>query len=240
MSVLLYGWPPMFGCQGPSPYPLKTEIQLQLLGVAYECRLANLEAVPKHKAPYVDDGGEIIEDSTFIRFHFETKLNKDLNAGLTPEQRAAAWGLERMLEDRLYHLIVAERWLESDNFERGPAMFFQNVPEQARAGVIKEVREGLRTALTVQGFMRHSREERMQLAARDIAAISAKLGDKPFMFGDTPTALDGAAFGMIEAANAPIFDTQLRELIERRPNLLPYLARMKERFFSKAQWPMAA
>lgn len=68
--TILYGFPPAFGCMSPSPFVMKTDIQLQMLGVSFERRIANLDAVAKHKAPYVDDGGEIVEDSTFIRWHF--------------------------------------------------------------------------------------------------------------------------------------------------------------------------
>lgn len=212
----------------------------QLLGVEYVCRMADLDAVGKHKAPYADDDGEIIEESTFIRWHFEKKMGRAVDAELSSEQRAAAWGLERMLEDRLSHVMVIERWLESDNFERGPSQFFAGVPEQAREAVTKEIRDGLRAAHQRVGLLRHSRAERMQLAERDIAAVSEQLGDKEFMFGANPTSLDGAAFGVIEAARAPIFDTPMIKFVERCENLDPYLTRMKARFFAKSKWGAAA
>jgi len=144
----LFGWGPMFGARGPSPFVLKTDIQLQMLGVSFDRRMADLETVKKHKAPYVEDDGEVIEDSTFIRAHFEKKLCRDLDAGLGETERGQAWALERLLEDRLNMIMIAERWLDDDNFFKGPAQFFARVPEAARAQVIDEVRTGLRaTAL---------------------------------------------------------------------------------------------
>src|SRR6187431_1840344 len=112
MTTTLFGWGPMFGARGPSPFVLKSDIQLQMLGVRFERAIADLDAVTKHKAPYVRDGEQIIEDSTFIRAHFERKVDRNLDAKLTREQCAAAWALERLLEDRLYFIMVHERWLE--------------------------------------------------------------------------------------------------------------------------------
>ena len=237
MSVTLYGWPPMFGAQSPSPLVIKAHIQLQMLGVEYLCAIAELENISKQKAPYVMDDGELIQDSTFIRWHFEKKLGKDLDASLSPEQRATAWGLERMLEDQLYHINLIERWLEDDNFERGPAHFFVGMPEDVRERVIEQVRADIRSSLIGHGILRHSREERMQLATRDIAMLAIHLGDKPYMFGDAPTALDGAGFGFVDTLMAPVFKTELVGIVGEHDNLVAYHARMKDRFFATSKWP---
>ncbi|MFO0608357.1 MAG: glutathione S-transferase family protein [Polyangiales bacterium] len=236
----LYGWGPMFGIRGPSPFVLKAEVQLQMLGVAYGRALADLDSVSKHKAPYVRlDDGRVLEDSTFIRFHFEEALGRDLDEGLSAEQRAAAWGLERMLEDRLSFIMVHERWLEGDNFRRGPALFFGRVPEAARAAVIEGVLADTRKRLHSQGIGRHTRDERMALAARDVGAVAAQLGGKPYLFGDRPTALDAAAFGVLSACAAPVFDTPLIGIVRGHENLNGYLARMEARYFRNGDWDAA-
>jgi len=237
MTTTLFGWGPMFGARGPSPFVLKSDIQLQMLGVRFERAIADLEAVSKHKAPYVRDGGQLIEDSTFIRAFFERKLDRHLDARLTRAQRAAAWALERMLEDRLYFIAVHERWLEDANFYKGPAHFFGAVPEAQRPAVIAEVRGGLRQMLVRQGLGRHSRAERMELAARDIAAVADTLGEQAFLFGAEPTAADAVAFGMLSSCATHYFDTPLTELVERHAGLVGYLRRMDERFFGNVTWP---
>jgi len=175
----LYGWGPMFDSPSPSPFVMKTDIQLQMLGVTFDRAIANLESVAKNKAPYVEDDGAIIEDSSFIRFHFERKLGKDLDEGLTQAQRGQAWAVERMLEDRLNLIMVHERWLDDANFNKGPRMFFMGVPEAARQQVCDGARNDLKAMMQGHGIGRHSREERMQLAGRDIAAVAAMLGDQP-------------------------------------------------------------
>lgn len=237
MTTTLFGWGPMFGLRGPSPFVLKTEIQLQMLGVPFERAIADLDEVPKRKAPYVRDGEQLIEDSTFIRAHFERKLDRHLDSRLTREQRASAWALERMLEDRLYFIAVHERWLEDANFYKGPAQFFGGVPEPQRAAVITQVRDELRQMLTRQGLGRHSRSERMELAARDIAAVADTLGEKNFLFGTEPSAADAVAFGMLSSCATRFFDSPLPDLIEHHAGLITYLERMETRFLRDVIWP---
>jgi glutathione S-transferase len=236
----LYGFGPAFGVPSPSPFVLKCDMQMQMLAVPFERAIADLESVPKHKAPYVEDEGRIIEDSTFIRFHFEQKQGLDLDDGLTLAERGAAWGLERMLEDRLAMIMVHERWLEDVNFERGPRQFFMRVPESAREAVCKDVRDQLRTMMVRHGVGRHSRTERMLLAARDISAVAAVLGEKAYLFGDKPSAVDAAAFGVLSSCAASLFDTPLTGLVREHANLLSYLDRMEVRYFANVSWPMAA
>lgn len=233
----LFGWGPMFGTQSPSPYVAKADIQMQMFDIPYDRATADLGSVPKQKAPYVQDDGVIVEDSTFIRWHFEKKLSVDLDEGLTSEQRATAWAVERMLEDRLAPIMTNERWLQGGNFERGPAMFFLGVPKAMRADVIADAVSGVETGHRLSGIGRHSREERMQLAAKDIAAVADLLGDKLFVMADYPTAVDAATYGVIAACTAPVFETPLRDMVASHANLVAYLARMEERFFAEERWP---
>lgn len=238
--TVLYGWGPMFGAPSPSPFVIKADMQLQMLGVRFTRAMADLEAVPKRKAPYVEDDGRIIEDSTFIRFYFEQKLGDDLDEGLTPAERGAAWGLERLLEDRLVLIMAHERWLVDANFDKGPRQFFAGVPEPARAALCKDVREQLQTMMVRHGIGRHSREERMLLAARDISAVAAVLGDKPYLFGDTPKAVDASAFGVLCSCATLFFDTPLSGLVREHANLAAYLERIEACYFGQSHWPAMA
>lgn len=238
MSVTLYGWGPAFDCPSPSPFVMKTHIQLQMLGVEFTCDWADLDSVPKHKAPYVRDDGVLIEDSNFIRWHFEKKLGKALDDGLSAEQKALSWAMERMAEGHLYMASMSERWLNEGNFNKGPIMFFMDIPEDVRGQVTKEVREGMRQGLIGQGFGRHSHDEQMALAARDIEAVARQLGDKDFLFGGWPTAIDaGVAPGIVEAATT-FFDSPLSALVHRHENLLGYCERITATFFTENKWPM--
>jgi len=242
MITTLYGFGPLFDLPSPSPYVMKTEIHLQMLGVEYDCAMADLDSVSKHKAPYVDDDGEVIQDSTFIRLHFENKLGKKLDQGLSASDKATGHAFERMAEDHLTKALVTARWLDDDNFNKGPAIFFMGVPEEARQKVIDETRGGIKTGLYSGGFGRHSEEEQMQLAGRDMDAVAAQLGDKPYLFGDQPSAADAAVSGVLASCATPFFNTPLVAMVNSYDNLPAYIDRIDKRFFADtaAKWPAPA
>lgn len=236
--ITLYGWGPMFDCPSPSPYVMKTEIQMQMLGLDFEHAIADLEAIPKHKAPYVYDGELLIQDSNFIRAYFENKLGKALDDGLTAEQKAASWALERMVEGHLNSTMAAERWMIDANFNKGPRLFFMDVPAEARDQVCAEVRAGMKATSEGTGFGRHSREEQLELAAWDIQAVANQLGEKDFLFGDWATAADAAVSAVLISCATDYFDTPLVNLVRKHANLVAYMDRIKSTFFAENKWPM--
>lgn len=237
MKTTLYGWGSMFDLPSPSPFVMKADIHLQMLGIPFERAIADLDSVDKHKAPYVRDDGVVVQDSAFIRRHFEKKLGVDLDRGLTPEQRGLSWALEKMLERHLQPIEACERWLIDENFERGPQQFFAGVPAAMRDAVIAQVRGDFAKTMHGSGFSRYSRQERMTLARADIAAAASLLGTKAHFFGDTPTAVDGAAFGVLAGCATRFFESELPDIVAEHPNLVAYLNRMRKRFFETDRWP---
>src|SRR5207245_8061493 len=75
---------------------------------------------------------ESIADSTFIRAHIEGKYNFDFDAPLNLQQRAQAWAFERMIEHHVYWALVGARWVDAENFAKGPTHFFDGAPEHLR------------------------------------------------------------------------------------------------------------
>lgn len=236
--ITLYGWGPMFDCPSPSPFVMKTEMQLQMLDVPFRRAFADLEAVPKHKAPYILDDGLLVEDSNFIRAHVEAKTGRSLLDGLDDRERAASWAIERMAEDHLVACIVTERWMKDANFNKGPALFFSDVSEAMRGEVIRQAREGVAATQFGRGFARHSETERMQLAAWDLEAIASQLGAQDYLFGDEPTAADASVSAVLISAATEFFDTPLSGLVRSHGNLVDYMERVKARYFARNLWPV--
>jgi glutathione S-transferase len=237
MTTTLFGWGRMFDAASPSPYVAKADIQLQMLGIEFERAIADLDSVTKHKAPYVLDDGVVIEDSAFIRIHFEQMTGRDLDAGLTPSERGVACALTGMLENRLAQIMACERWLIDVNFERGPSQFFADVPEAMRETVSTQVREEFRRSMHGAGFARFSRAELMQIASADIAAVAAILDDRPWLFGARPTAADAVAYGVLAGSATRFFESALPDLIAAHSNLTDYLARAEQAYFPVDRWP---
>jgi glutathione S-transferase len=81
-----------------------------------------------------------------------------------------------------------------------------------------------------QGTGRHTREEIYALGAADLAAVSAVLGDKAFLFGDKPTLADATAFAFLVSIIGPDFESPLKQSALGHANLVSYTERMGEIF----------
>ncbi|HEY4125519.1 MAG TPA: glutathione S-transferase family protein, partial [Rhizomicrobium sp.] len=199
--MIFYGFGPAFGLPDPSPFVIKSEVQLKMAGVPYRFQRGAPPDAPKGKIPYIQVGAHRLGDSTFIRAHIEREHVFDFDHGLSAEQRAQAWAIERMLEDHLYFAIVNERWMDDENFAKGPSHFFDGLPAEVRDAA----RERVRANLHGQGLGRHRVEEIEALGGKSLAALSTLLGEKTYLFGDTPCGADATAFAFTAAALTPFF-----------------------------------
>jgi glutathione S-transferase len=225
--LILYGFGSAFGLPDPSPFVMKSEVHLKMAGVPYRFERAAPNSAPKGKIPYIRVGAHRLGDSTFIRAHIEREHRFDFDKGLSVEQRAQAWAIERMLEDHLYFAILQVRWIDDENWEKGPSHFFDGTPE----GVAAAARERVRVKLDGHGLGRHREEEIMELGERSVAALSALLGDKPYLFGDEPSGADATAFAFAAGTLTPFFDSALRRRAEGHDNLIAYRDRMVQRYY---------
>ena len=161
--ITLYGFGPGFGLPEISPYVTKTEIQLTLAGLPFRKALAMPTDSPKGQLPFIDDDGEKVADSTFIRAHIEAKYDVDLDSGLNALERAQAWAIERMVENHFGYASLHARWLMPENFAKGPAHFVDGAPEAARPALRAEMLDRVTAAFRAQGFG-HMRDERVRTA----------------------------------------------------------------------------
>jgi glutathione S-transferase len=240
--ITLFVFGPYFGLPEASPYVLKTELQLRMAGLAYTKDFTGFPTAPKGKLPYIADDGEVIADSTFIRAHIERKYGFDFDAGLSASERAEAWAVERMLEDHLNWAMTYFRWMVPENFERGPAQFFQAVPEPARAGVIAETKATVKANHHAMGIGRHTPDEIATLGLRSLVSFSAMLGGRPYLMGAEPCGTDATASAMFMSMLAPVTQSPLRDRALELVNLAPYAMRVMQRFYPEHRWetPLAA
>jgi glutathione S-transferase len=230
--ITLYTFGPYFGLPDASPFVTKAIMLLKFAGLEYSEDRGGFGKAPKGKLPYINDGGVIVADSTFIRFHIEKKYGFDFDAGLTPEQKAAAWAIEKMCEEHLYFAMVATRWLDDANFATGPAQFFKTVPMPLRPLVQSLVRRKVKKTLNLQGFGRHTPAGRDALAIADIDALAALIGDKAFLMGEKPCGADATVFAFVASFLTPLFNTPIRTATGRHPNLTAYEDRITRLYFS--------
>jgi len=150
--ITLYTFGPAFGLPEPSPFVTKVEVLLKMAGLPYRTDTAGFRQAPKGKLPYIDDDGERVADSTFIRWHLENKYRIDFEKGLSPEQRAVAWAFEKMAEDNLYWALVDARWVDDANFAKVPGYEFSfwtrvGAPRNTPAEIVDKLNTEINAAL---------------------------------------------------------------------------------------------
>lgn len=229
--ITLYGAEPMWGLPDPSPFVVKAELLLKIAGVPYQRRWANFSKAPKGKIPYIEDDGQIIPDSTLIRFHLEKKYGADFSGNLPPFEAGAFWAAEKMCEDHLYWLMVMERWGNPVNFERGPRRFFDKAPALMRPLIIAMVKRQVKRNMHGHGVSRFTPEERQLFAEKAFAALAGLLEGRAFAGGAQPCGADATLFAFILSATCPYFESDLIAIAAKYPVLEAYCARMKTRFY---------
>lgn len=244
--IRLHGGGPAFGLPEVSPYTMKTEVQLQLAGLPYIHVRAQPADSPKGQLPFIIDsevpdggvpgGGVAVADSTFIRSYIEQKYGLDLDACLSPEQRAVAWAVERMAENQLGWAMTYFRYADDASFAAGPARWYDAAPEPQRSELRRALREKVMANLFAVGITRHSHDEVVLLGVRSLRSLSVLLGGKTYLFGERATGTDAIVFAQLANILSPYFDNTLRRRAEGFHNLVDYVERMMERFYPRFAW----
>ena len=229
--ITLYTFGRAFGLPDPSTFVTKAETLLKMSGLEYVRDTKGFTKAPKGKLPYINDDGAIVADSTFIRLHLENKYNIEFDAGLTEQQRAYAWALEKLCEDQIYWLIVYDRWMIEKNFDRGPRTFFDIVPAPIRPLIVWKIRRGIKQDLHSQGIGRHTDAERRILSEKALASVAHALGDKDFLMRSEPCGADASVWSFIAGALCPHFETALAEIGSKHANLVAYRDRGMARWY---------
>jgi glutathione S-transferase len=234
--IILYGLGPGFDLPEISPFVTKTEVQLKMAGLAYRKERALPPASPKGQLPFIVDGAETIADSTFIRAHIEGKTGFDFDAPLNLQQRAQAWAFERMIEHHIYSALVGARWIDPENFAKGPAHFFDGAPEHLQDKLREDAQFRIAENYLLSGLGRHAPDDDVDLAVRSLFALSVQLGDKSYLMSDTPCGTDATAFAVLAGILTRYFDSPLRQRTEQFGNLNAYVDRMMLQYYPEFAW----
>ena len=229
--ITLHTFGPQFQLPDPSPFVHKADVLLRISGLPYKTCIGDLRRAPKGKMPFIEEDGKLLGDSTLIRLHLEQKYGVDFDKHLTPQQKGAAWAIEKMLEDHLYWAIVNERWMDDENFDRGPRHFFNAAPAPLRGLIAGMVRRKVRKNLHAHGLGRHTNAEITALAARAIEATANVMGENTYLMGAEKCGADATVYAFIGGALTPYFKSELRSVVQKYPNLVAYCDRMQREFY---------
>lgn len=237
--ITLHASGPVFDLPDASPFVIKTLVHLKMSGQPFQCdtRPSGFFKAPKGKIPYIQDDGQVVCDSSFIRWHLEDKYKLDFDAGLTSEQRATGWAVEKMLEDNLYWIGAYWRWMDGPSRRTAADAMFAFAPTLLRKPLEWLFLRRIRGYLQAQGTGRHSEAEMMRLARRTLESVAALLGDKPYLMGERPTSVDGILYAMVAIALCAAFESPFKQAAQGHANLVAYEARMRARFFAEKGAP---
>lgn len=232
--IRLFQLPPAYGLPNASPFCLKLETFLRMAGQAYQnVYIFNPGKAPKGKLPYIEDEGRAVADSGLILGYLKEHRNLDLDASLTPAERAVSLAWQRLLEEHLYWALIHSRWLDEDGWRRTRQEFFGKLPWPLRALVPALVRRGMRAEIRGHGMGRHKADEIWRMGMTDLEALSDFLADKPYFMGGHPSSLDAVAYGFLANILLVDLDNPLRRRALQLPNLGAFCERMKGRYWGE-------
>ena len=100
----------------------------------------------------------------------------------------------------------------------------------------EQAREKVGATLLAQGPARHSPEEIVWLGEKTPSALSALIGDQPYLMGARPCAEDATVFGGLAGVLTPFFDLEFQRKAETYPNLVAYTARTMQQYYPERSW----
>lgn len=220
--------PPAFGMRNVSPFCLKAELLMASLELPFtHTAEADPRKAPKGKLPYLitDDG--VIADSELMTEYLDGLTQGRVYAGLTPAQKSTGIALTRLVEDHLYWIMVASRWLDDAWWPNIVDGFFQIAPKPLRGFVAGLARRQVRQSYHLHGLGRHTLEEQQGFARRDLEALQNAVPDSGFLHGDVPNVFDFTLAGLM----AGIYDnepaTWLTDLAGEYEHLQTYTERVQ-------------
>lgn len=230
MELIVF--PPTYGEPAGSPFATKAIAMMHSAGLDYTLTyLSNPTKMPKGKLPVLKVGDRLIPDSNEIREYIEAEHGIDFDAGLNAKDRAISTAIIRMIEEHTYFIVYCSRWMEDKNWKVTKEANFGGIPAIIRGLITRMVRKGAIAQCKGQGMGRHSKAERLKRFQQDIDSIEVLLGNKDFLFGDTPTAADITTVTALRFTAGFSGENDLSDYLTSKPKIMSYLERGKEVLF---------
>ncbi|KAK1756471.1 hypothetical protein QBC47DRAFT_186891 [Echria macrotheca] len=241
------------GCHVWSPFVNKLETRLRLAGIPYRTAAGSMREAPRGKIPYLsiedDDGNRsMLADTALItRDLVALGVLSDLNAGLSPAERAQDLAIRALLEDKLSFYLARERWV--DNFYAMRAGALAALPWPVQIVVGQLAYRNVVKALYGQGTGRYTADEArafkreiwealsaVLVAARDgEVAVRARRRDPRAPFWTLgragPTEVDATVYGFVAASLVCTAAPETGRMVREFEVLVDYAGRIREGYF---------
>ena len=244
-KVFLFTFPRAHHVHNISPFSLKLESFLRMHNIPYQV-ISTFKFSPKGQIPYIrlnSPDGPLIADSNFIIKYLSKKFGIDEVERnlLSSNERAIAHAFTRMIEEHTTQIGFYYRYgLNMEKFCNAviPFNWFNINGTLTLKGRLflkfwKFIQPiGIKKKMQYVSYGRHADEEKWTISHQDIQSISDYLGNKKFIFGDTPTLLDCTFFGhFAQLLYIPLDFPQKAYMDENCRNIVEYVERFKELYW---------
>jgi glutathione S-transferase len=236
--IKMYGYLAAWGCSDMSPFVSYTDAYLRMAGIPFTVEMlhqGDLTKTPKGKLPViVDSDGTVVSDTVLIQLYLDEKYGNKLDAKLTKEQKAASTLIHRALGECWYWIVVQTRYRRDEDFSIYDPLwvtFLSWLPVEERREPVRAFRERLLHQFWHHGTARNSEAEVEQIARTLTDAMSDLLGDKPYVFGDTPSSLDANMYAALVHVMFTPFPSPIGQYCRSKPNLVAYTDRIFDKYY---------
>ena len=233
--ITVFVFSPMWGLPTHGPFGLKLATWMRLAGI--EHRLVHEDDPrkgPKKKSPWIEIGAERIGDSELVVETLCERLGVDPDAHLSARERAQSLTLRRTFEAHFSQIYDHSFFVCDEGWAHARA-HFAFLPGLLRAIALPMIRADFKKEAWIKGIGRHEPAQIARMAAADIDAAAAMLGEQPYLFGDIPTLADCTVYGFLALILWSPIPSAAREHLRTVPNLVAHCERMRERLWSDEQ-----
>jgi len=197
--------------------------------------------IPWVELPVPEQPPEVLADSTLIpKSLIANNIMDELNARLSPKDRAHDLAIRAMMEEKLFYYNIRERWIDNYYTMRDFIMAKVPFPQRAIFGYLG-YRQIVRR-LHDQGTGRFSEEEIRSFRREVWESVNALLahsrktadGDECFwvLGGDEPTEADASVYGFIVSTLIADAGPESKKLVQTEcPAAIEYATRIHHRYF---------
>ncbi len=168
---------------------------------------------------------------------------------LSDADKGTSVAMKHCVEGSLDQAMANARWVPDANFKVVQREFLGDIPALIRGPISAFVRANVLKQFWGKGFMRHSRQDQLELAGEDFAAVASLLKcgkaawadsqheDKHprmwFALGVHPSMLDSVVFAFMDSMlNDSAFDTPWPSMIKEHDVIVEYVTMFREQYFA--------
>jgi len=236
--IKLYKFKGAWGIPDISPFCVKVETYLRMIGMPFECVVSDARKGPRQKLPFIDEAGTVVDDSRDIIDHFEAKIKNPLDQGMSAEDRALSVAYRALLESEAYFYAVHLRWQLDDGWKVYKPVLLDygvaiGIPRFIAPLVLGAIRRDVIKSIWGQGAGRYSQAQVEARLCENLSSVSSQLGEGPYFLGAEPRTIDATVLAFLWLLLDSPFESPVRAHGQKLDNLVRYCNHMRQTYYGE-------